>query len=331
VCIIFTPVWFATTPHVIQPQKKSHKANNPMFSVTLEVAADTGIHLGDGSLLIGRGSYVGTYRYELTGNAIEDQIYLIGHAAPLIASAYGITNPTFYVNPGLTWMSVRYHNKTLVLFKHEQLGLPNGKKTYAFIPEVIRANTKLMRPLAREILATDGVLGFYNASSNHPHRYGRIQIRMTARKVIEGLGQFLRDELGMSVSCRLDKEGFGGPNARPQHILQINRSEDIELWKKEIGFSNPSHISRFMVFQKNGECPPKTSIVNRLLFLTGCSSRLDELGTIPADAMTSILNVMKRNFGSPTAEGRTIVDQIVKINCRLNTSLHRALPKIVGV
>jgi len=35
-----------------------------------------------------------------------------------------------------------------------------------------------MRPLARELLATDGVLGFYNAGRSNPHKYPRIQIRL---------------------------------------------------------------------------------------------------------------------------------------------------------
>ncbi len=302
-----------------------------MFSITAEVAADTGIHLGDGNLLIGRGSYVGTYRYELTGNAIEDQLYLVGHAVPLIASAYDVHNPTFYVNPKRTWMSVRFHSKPIVLFKHEQLGLPNGKKTHAFIPQPIRGNPKLMKYLAREILATDGVLGFYNASSNHPHKYARTQIRMTARHVIEEQGYFLRDVLGMAVSCRFDREGFGGPLARPQHILQINRSDDIERWRMEIGFSNPSHISRFMVFQQIGQCPPKTSIINRLSFLTDCSSSLDKFEVIPLNAMVSILNDMRKHFGSPTSEGRTVIDEIMNIDCKLRSSLGRPLPRIIRV
>lgn len=296
--------------------------------MTPELAADTGIHLGDGSLLIGRGSYVGTYRYELTGNAIEDQPYLVGHAVPLIASAYNVHNPTFYVNPQRTWMSVRYHNKAIVLFKHEQLGLPNGKKTHASIPQTICGNAKLMRFLAREILATDGVLGFYNASPNHPNKYARIQIRMTARHVIEQLAQFLRTVFGITVSCRFDREGFGGCHTHPQHILQINRAEDIERWRTEIGFSNPSHISRFIVFRKIGYCPPNTSLLTRLSFLTGCSSQLHAPRAVPEDAMVSTLDLMRKDFGSPMLEGRAIIDEIRKINYKLNSTLGRTLPEI---
>jgi len=299
-----------------------------LFSITPDVAADTGVHLGDGSLFIGHESSAGTYRYQITGHATEDQLYLVGHVIPLITAAYNMNNPTFYVNPQRTWMSVRYHNKIIVLLKHQQLGLPNGKKTLASVPERIRSDRRLMARVAREILATDGVLGFYNATSNHIHKYGRIQIRMSARHIIEELGHFLRDELGMTVSCRFDIQG-DGDHTLPQHILQINRAEDIERWKREIGFSNPSHISRFMVFQEVGHCPPGTSITNRLLFLTGCSSRLDELGEVPVDAIVSILDLMRKDFGSPISEGKAIVAAIEKINRRLESNLGRALPAII--
>jgi hypothetical protein len=300
-----------------------------MFPITPDIAADTGIHLGDGNLLIGRGSYLGTYRYELTGHAVEDQLYLLGYAVPLIKSAYGIGNPRFYVNPQKTWMSVRYHNKTLVLFKHQQLGLPNGKKTHALIPSRILSDTKLMRHFAREILATDGVLGFYNASPSKSHKYPRIQIKMTARNVIKELAKFLRAEMGITVSCRLDMDRPDSPYAQPQHLLQINRSEDVEKWRTKIGFSNPSHISRFMVFEQIGECPPRTSIVNRLMFLTGCSARLNEFEAIPLDAMARILNLMRKCFGSPMSDGKAITTQIKEINLKPTGTLHRTLPWII--
>ncbi|TMI14151.1 hypothetical protein E6H33_09010 [Candidatus Bathyarchaeota archaeon] len=59
-----------------------------------------------------------------------------------------------------------------------------------------------MRPLARELLATDGVLGFYNAGGNNPHKYPRIQIKLKASLVIEQLATFLQADLSISASCR---------------------------------------------------------------------------------------------------------------------------------
>jgi hypothetical protein len=227
-------------------------------------------------------------------------------------------------------MSLRYHNKPLALFKHEQLGLPSGKKTAATIPLQIRKDARLMKHFAREILATDGLLGFYNASQNRPHKYGRIQIRMTARNVIEELAAFLRNELGMSISCRSCEFGSEEPRNHRQYIIQINGSEGIDIWEREIGFSNPSHISRLMVFLELGECPPNTSITNRLSFLSGCASHLSNDGCISKNAIECMINLMRRRFGSPRSDAREIMDRIVTINGTLRSKLGRGLPEIVN-
>lgn len=239
------------------------------FSVTADLAADVGIHLGDGSLLIGKGPSKGTYRYEVTGHAAEDQLYLIGNVILIVSSAYGLRQPGIYLNRTLSWMSLRYHSKCVVLFKHEYLRLPSGKKTNASIPQVIRDDGRLMKCVARELLATDGVWGFYTASASGPHRYARIQLKLTAGTVIEELAEFLQNELGMSVSCRMNAVTSDRLGEAPQHILQINRSEDIDAWRNEIGFSNPSHISRLMTFELMGECPPNGTTTARLSFLSG--------------------------------------------------------------
>jgi hypothetical protein len=299
-----------------------------VYSITPDVAADTGIHLGDGSLFIGRKESAGTYRYEVIGHATEDQLYLIGQVMPTVSAAYGLRDPGIYVNREMTWASIRYHSKNVVLFKHETLGLPNGKKSNASIPAMIRTDSHLMRHLAREILATDGVLGFYNASPKHAHKYARIQIKLTATLVIEELARFLRDELGMSVSCRMNCVSSDGWHTRPQHIIQLNCSDEINLWRREIGFSNPSHISRMMVFEALGECPPRTSIVDRLSFLSGCSSTLGASRPITESAFDYTISKMKREFGSPMLDAHTIIERIRDINVRLR-HLGRELPRIV--
>ena len=146
------------------------------FPLTPDVAADTGVHIGDGSLFIKTGKTHGSYTYTITGNALEDHLYLIGTMMPTISAAYGLNRPGFYINPEKTWISVRYQSKAVALFKHKTLGLPNGRKTNLSIPIDIRRDARLMKHLARELLATDGLLGFYNACRSGTHKYPRIQI-----------------------------------------------------------------------------------------------------------------------------------------------------------
>src|SRR5437867_2145586 len=115
--------------------------------LSLDVAAETGIHIGDGGLSIKRGGPHGSYQYEVTRHALEDQLYLIGTVMPTISAAYDPHRPGFYVNPEQTWISLRYQSKAVALFKHETLGLPNGRKRNLSIPEAFRNDAHLMRPL----------------------------------------------------------------------------------------------------------------------------------------------------------------------------------------
>jgi hypothetical protein len=150
---------------------------------------------------------------------------------------------------------------------------------------------------------------------------------MTARGLIHDIARFLREESGIEASCRFNAEPAGS-GRRARHILQINRSQDIETWRREIGFSNPSHISRMMVFEELGECPPGTSILDRLSHLTGCSSVLKASGPIPKSAFESAISKMRMEFGSPDLDGDKIIERIQSINMRLR-HLARELPRIV--
>jgi hypothetical protein len=300
------------------------------FHLSPDVAAETGIHIGDGGLSIKRGGPHGHYQYEVTGHALEGQLYLIGTVMPTISAAYDLHRPGFYINPERTWISLRYQSKAVALFKHETLGLPNGRKRNLSIPEVFRTDAHLMRPLARELLATDGVLGFYNAGRNNPHKYPRIQIKLKASLVIEQLATFLRADLGISASCRSTMSVHEGRSPSLQQILQVNRAEDIETWRREIGFSNPSHISRMMVFEALGECVPRTGIVDRLSFLCGYSSSLVTSKPIAPSDLVAMVDTMTARFGFPRVRGEAILREISEINKRLGSNLNRKLPMLVN-
>jgi hypothetical protein len=198
----------------------------------------------------------------------------------------------------------------VALFKHETLGLPNGRKRNLSIPEAFRTDAHLMRPLARELLAIDGVLGFYNAGGNNPHKYPRIQIKLKARLVIEQLATFLQADLGISASCRSTLSVHEDRSPSLQQILQVNRAEDIETWRREIGFSNPSHISRMMVFETLGECVPRTSIVDPLSFLCGYSSSLVNSKPIAPSDLVAMVDTMTTRFGFPRVRGEAILREI---------------------
>lgn len=300
---------------------------NAMFPITPAVAADTGVHLGDGSLYIRQNGADTNYCYNITGNAIDDQLYLLGHVIPTIEAAYDIHKFGVHLSPEATWMSVVFQSKKIALFKHKFLGLPNGRKIDPSIPSPILDDKALMKHCTREILATDGVLGFYSASKGAAHKYPRIQITMTAWKVIEQIAKFLRHQIGIDGSCTFEAEPRSSA-WRPRHRIQVNGSANIERWKQEIGFSNPSHITRLMVFEKLGECPAGTSILDRLSYLTGCSIGLRSSGHLPWSAFESAISRMRKEFGSPDLDANQTIERIESFNNRVQ-HLRRELPRIV--
>jgi len=83
-----------------------------------------------------------------------------------------------------------------------------------------------------------------------------------------------------------------------------------------------------MVFEELGECPPGTSIVDRLAFLAGCSCSLKAEGPIPESAFDSVISKMNRQFGSPIIDAHSAIIQIQSVNQRLH-HLDRELPRIV--
>jgi hypothetical protein len=299
------------------------------FHLSPNLAAETGIHIGDGGLSIKRGGPHGHYQYEVTGHALEDQLYLIGIVMPTISAAYDLQRPGFYINPEQTWISLRYQSKAVALFKHETLGLPNGRKRNLSIPEALRSDPILMRHLGRELLATDGCLGFYIACRNGTHKYPRIQFRMSAGQVIEQFSNFLRNELGISFLRRTELVAHEGWGISHQHILQISRSEDVDTWRREIGFSNPSHMSPIMIFESLGECVPRTSIVDRLSFLSGRASTLGPSGPITPNDLLSVIDKMRKSFGFPHVRGEAILQKMGEINEHLLLTLGRGLPLLV--
>lgn len=299
------------------------------FPLSPDVAAETGIHIGDGGLLVKRGGPHGSYQYEVTGHALEDQLYLTGTVMPTISAAYDLRQPGIYINPGQTWISLRYQSKAVALFKHQTLGLPSGRKRGLSIPESLSSDPRLMRHLGRELLATDGLLGFYSATRGGIHKYPRIQLKMSAGQVIEQFSNFLRNELGISFLRRTELVAHDGWGISHQHILQISRSEDVETWRREIGFSNPSHISRMMVFESLGECVPRAGILDRLSFLCGRTPGLRASGPINRYDLLSIVDKMRKSFQFPRLSGEAILQKVSEINEHLQSTLGRGLPVLV--
>ena len=116
--------------------------------------------------------------------------------------------------------------------------------------------------MIRGLFDTDGSLYFEkNRSAKKPeNKVPNIKIGTTSKGLSRQLIKIL-SKLGYHPRC---KNPFRGKRDKNQvYSVLIYRKGDIKKWIKEIGFRNPKHYTKWLVFKKLGYCPPYTTIAER--------------------------------------------------------------------
>lgn len=121
-----------------------------------ELAEETGIHIGDGSMNI----YNGCYLYSLRGHKEHDKKYYEEFIPDIYKNLYNLN-----VNIRI-WSDVigfQKGSKGLGTFKNKIIGLPFGKKNEVGIPEFI-VKKEHFTGFLRGLFDTDGCLNFEKKS-----------------------------------------------------------------------------------------------------------------------------------------------------------------------
>src|SRR3989338_3612252 len=121
-----------------------------MYKISEDLAEETGIHIGDGSMNI----YSGVYCYTLACHHIDDREYMDGYIVNLYERLYGLKPKPRMWSKGA--YGFRIHNEQIVRFKREILKLPYGKKKEIIIPDQILMKMKLQKAFLRGFIDTDG-------------------------------------------------------------------------------------------------------------------------------------------------------------------------------
>ena len=276
------------------------------------LAREIAVHTGDMHLYIDDKWH---YRFNVYGHITEEALYLLGCVVPLEIIVYGL-KPSWFQKPHKDQtLVIAYCSKPAALFKSKVIGLPIGKKRHIIPPQIVRRNRRLMCNYVCEICSTDGLIGFYNANKKYnPHKYPRIQIRMTLREVIESLAEFVRQELSINARTYYD---IKRKNGSIQHTLAINGKEKLDTWRKTIGISNPSKISKVMVWEKYGICPPHTTILQRFAMISDIidplkykekNQSIPAVKSLPQKDIIDILVKMRKDYGYPLIKPTTLVN-----------------------
>lgn len=200
------------------------------FKINERLAEETGIHVGDGSMNI----YNRVYTYTLACHHIDDKEYMANHVIPLYEEVYGIIPNLKPWSKGT--IGFRLHNKEIVRFKHEILGLPLGKKNNILIPNAIYKDISLQKAFLRGFVSTDGSINTFLA--NKTKIYPRIEMCNISKELMFQINTILTN-LGYKTSIwTINKDK---PNWEEGIRLTINGFNLLSKWNREIGFPNPKH------------------------------------------------------------------------------------------
>lgn len=110
-----------------------------MYKINKDLAEETGIHIGDGSMNI----YNGVYAYTIACHHIADRRYMDEVVVPLYRRVYDVKPKTRNWSKGS--YGFRVCRKKIIEFKRDVLNLPLGKKENIRIPQQILENNNFKR------------------------------------------------------------------------------------------------------------------------------------------------------------------------------------------
>ena len=209
--------------------------------ICIELAEETGWHIGDGSMNFynNRGKSKGIY--QLRGHIEDDRQHYIERIRPLFKLLYNL-DISLREMPSTRVFGFQIWNSELVKFK-KSLGLPLGKKFDIEIPSAFLANDELRRAVIRGIFDTDGSI---NLEKKNHKLYPRIYISTICPTLAQQL-QLLFNELNLRATLYsvLNNKDF---NRQKEYRITIRGVEMLHKFMNMIQPKNPKHIAKYQNF-----------------------------------------------------------------------------------
>ena len=210
--------------------------------ISEELAEETGLHIGDGSMNFYRQKEKLKGIYSLRGHLIDDKKHYDTRIKELYFKLYNLKISLREMkNSGVYGFQI--WSDALVNFKNKILNLPLGKKLDVKIHPILI--NKFPISTIRGIFDTDGCL--YLEKKNNK-LYPRIQIANISKSVIEQLKNILKKN-GFVVTkvTRFRQE----QHWNTLHIISIRGDKMLRKWMDIIQPKNPKHIRKFKSYLDN--------------------------------------------------------------------------------
>ncbi len=207
-----------------------------------ELAEETGLHIGDGTMNFykNRNRLMGSYA--LRGHIIDDKNHYQTRIKKLYKKIYDL-DISLREMPSTGCFGFQKWSDDIVNFKSKILKLPLGKKLNIQIPKQFM--NKYSTDLIRGIFDTDGTVYLENKNNK---LYPRIIISNISNKLILQISKILKRENINStnyITKRTQK------NWNDLTILEVRGTKMLFKWFKLIKSNNQKHIDKYQYFLSN--------------------------------------------------------------------------------
>lgn len=237
------------------------------MEVTPKLAELFGAYAGDGSMS------------RLTNGVVLMSIYASKEERDWLEHLATLFEKAFYHRPKVRWCTTEYALRTgvreICKFFHST-GFPIGKKTFTVrTPQVVMntGNAVVFRAFLRGYFDADGSLsfqrrkcGWYSEFKRTYHYYPRLFLESASKGLIHVDVKSMLDSINFRHRIYNRTRLKGGYRS---YATVIKGPVQLDLWMKEIGSSNPVHLTKYQVWKRFGFCPPRTTLNQRLAILSG--------------------------------------------------------------
>lgn len=234
----------------------------------IKLAYETGLHIGDGHLTMIRRKDNNARMFQIvfSGNWKEEKDFYFSTISTLIRKLY---NKIPYIRKeSKNSIRLYFYSQAIATFKNRVLELPAGKKIGKIrIPKIIRESPlEIRKNCLKGIVDTDFSLSF---KKNCKYPVISADFPLECKMLVNDIEEVLIEaniKPSICIENRKD-ERYIPTKYYKGYKIDINGKNNLENYIKNIGFLNPVHITKYLVWKRTGICNPYTTINDRTKLL----------------------------------------------------------------
>ena len=235
------------------PMNGTYKPVRLPTELTGDLAEEIGMHISDGTM--------SKLAVNYCGHEDDDGAYLRYRVLPLLKRIWGIKKVSWKAERDNKCLKLLLCSRRIVIFKEKVLGLPCGAKEGIQIPEIVMKRHSLVERLMSGLFDGDGSLSF-KSKWGLGHTYPVISYSSSSEPLMRQLQRQLRG-LGFVIPKKLWERNDG------TWFLAINGDRNYERWMNTVGFNNPKHLTKVVLYERFGMVPPETGLRERMELIRG--------------------------------------------------------------